>query len=183
MTWYTSSWYGLRLFQSTLPRREWRNRCHICIPPSTFQSTLPRREWRSWYLFSLLHVNFNPHSHEGSDVNVIPESIDCGISIHTPTKGVTRNGKRRKRSIYYFNPHSHEGSDKCKIFPFGKVQISIHTPTKGVTPAITVKPVVNQISIHTPTKGVTVGWKCTTRQFNTISIHTPTKGVTCQLSQ
>ena len=34
--------------------------------------------------------NFNPHSHEGSDIgNVDLETIGGRISIHTPTKGVT----------------------------------------------------------------------------------------------
>ena len=56
------------------------------------------------------------------------------ISIHTPTKGVTKGvekmGKRRS--------------------------ISIHTPTKGVTVLNFCIIQVSNISIHTPTKGVTI---------------------------
>ena len=38
----------------------------------------------------------------------------CGeISIHTPTQGVTRTLPPSKSSFYvYFNPHSHAGSDR-----------------------------------------------------------------------
>ena len=79
-------------FQSTLPRREW----HIYLASGTsengFQSTLPRREWPNvWASISTLLLYFNPHSHEGSDflgVHITLKKSD--ISIHTPTKGVTR---------------------------------------------------------------------------------------------
>ena len=80
-----------------------------------FQSTLPRREWHyadQW--FERCWFDFNPHSHEGSDKAGIGQALDyvtfqstlprrewrglhCepdtvkDISIHTPTKGVTRH--------------------------------------------------------------------------------------------
>ena len=58
-------------------------------------------------------MSFNPHTHEGCDkafslYNVMPQ-----VSIHTPTKGVTRFAA-------------------CQLNP---TQVSIHTPTKGVTDA------------------------------------------------
>ena len=61
--------------------------------------------------------NFNPHSHEGSDV-----LLRCA----------------NDRSKRYFNPHSHEGSDwyEDDMAP-GDVKISIHTPTKGATAILT----------------------------------------------
>ena len=57
-----------KLFQSTLPRREWHYDLSILTEGERFQSTLPRREW--------------------------PKSGSIGkttgqISIHTPTQGVT----------------------------------------------------------------------------------------------
>ena len=55
------------------------------------------------------------------------------ISIHTPTKGVTKSGEAKTYTI----------------------AISIHTPTKGVTADLSTDTDINQISIHTPTKGVT----------------------------
>ena len=124
------------------------------------------------------------------------------VSIHTPTKGVTR------WSLCY---------PLC-------VDVSIHTPTKGVTSINRQKGVSLIVSIHTPTKGVTlyrnVQWRnmksfnphthegcdllpwsrCLCRRsFNphthegcdkskfrwfplrSVSIHTPTKGVTLPL--
>ena len=55
-----------------------------------FQSTLPRREWRSPGTWREWIADFNPHSREGSD-NVLDTTISilCNISIHTPAKGVT----------------------------------------------------------------------------------------------
>ena len=56
------------------------------------------------------------------------------VSIHTPTKGVTRDlGKKL-------------------LTP----SVSIHTPTKGVTEIQHEVTSVDDVSIHTPTKGVTL---------------------------
>ena len=103
--------YILKLFQSTLPRRE-RLPIKSLIPYSfKFQSTLPRRERHStWSTCSNIH-NFNPHSHEGSDRGKDNPCYGCTISIHTPTKGATD----------YVNLGQ------------GVYEISIHTPTKGAT--------------------------------------------------
>ena len=38
-----------------------------------------------------IYNDFNPHSHEGSDMEMILTDADRLISIHTPTKGVTLN--------------------------------------------------------------------------------------------
>ena len=57
-----------------------------------------------------------------------------GVSIHTPTKGVTA----RPTSV-------HLDED-----------VSIHTPTKGVTGRLTASIKQSDVSIHTPTKGVTL---------------------------
>ena len=59
------------------------------------------------------------------------------ISIHTPTKGVTLFWLESLPNKKYFNPHSHEGSDDVCRFPAAlNGEISIHTPTKGVTKII-----------------------------------------------
>ena len=76
-----------------------------------FQSTLPRGERRPYFSFTFFFVNFNPHSHEGSDS--IPTSTNIGI--------------------IYFNPHSHEGSDNFNHQYSSNLIISIHTPTRGAT--------------------------------------------------
>ena len=54
---------------------------------------------------------FNPHSHEGSDDNLIELQNTIIISIHTPTKGVTYIDRAELAKTKNFNPHSHEGSD------------------------------------------------------------------------
>ena len=80
---------------------------------SKFQSTLPRGERHVRVIkYSILVPNFNPRSHEGSDVCI-------------RVAGYT---------ITYFNPRSHEGSD----FSWGSIavmytRISIHAPTRGAT--------------------------------------------------
>ena len=100
-----------RAFQSTLPRRERRVlSCNkrgyflisihtptkgatfqkrTCIHDLIFQSTLPRRERLINMVNVVAKINFNPHSHEGSDLLYV---------VTSP-------------SLTDFNPHSHEGSD------------------------------------------------------------------------
>ena len=77
------------------------------------------------------------------------------VSIHTPTKGVTKNG-----------------DDRCK-----SSRVSIHTPTKGVTWCQLCRDWLCYVSIHTPTKGVTFNSRYAELDVR-VSIHTPTKGVT-----
>ena len=143
-------------FQSTHPRRVWRIIALRNAIAVQFQSTHPRRVWLS-------HRNLF--------------TAKVGVSIHTPTKGVT--------GVLQY------------VRPIGEV--SIHTPTKGVTEAARYQLQAQRVSIHTPTKGVTykhnlfitnimfqsthprrvwlwAWWKCYT--YVQVSIHTPTKGVT-----
>ena len=105
---------------------------------------------------SACKYDFNPHSHEGSDILLICKEFNVNISIHTPTKGATcvvqilgisdvfqSTLPRRERQFIShcslsflpdFNPHSHEGSDPCLSYSlFSSSSISIHTPTKGAT--------------------------------------------------
>ena len=57
-----------------------------------FQSTLPREE-RLPAIGINYHVeDFNPRSHERSDVNVHLEDLVQIISIHAPTRGATSRG-------------------------------------------------------------------------------------------
>ena len=79
-----------------------------------------------------------------------------GISIHTPAKGVTTEGKTYVDPKFNFNPHSRKGSDACPDDTFvDTLNISIHTPAKGVTVKDRVCFGHTVISIHTPAKGVT----------------------------
>ena len=76
-----------------------------------FQSTHPRRVWHSLLILRLKMISFNPHTHEGCDSAPHCIAFVFTVSIHTPTKGVTRLRK-------YIDKYFH---------------FSIHTPTKGVT--------------------------------------------------
>ena len=60
-------------------------------------------------------MDFNPHSHEGSDFYSAEDDIWMTISIHTPTKGATASEENMTVVIV----------------------ISIHTPTKGATAILT----------------------------------------------
>ena len=80
-----------------------------------------------------LYCDFNPHSREGSDKSMHYWGDELHISIHTPAKGVTDEGKKFSQLA----------------------KISIHTPAKGVTGGLLEKMGSRYISIHTPAKGVT----------------------------
>src|SRR5665648_207120 len=81
-------------FQSTLPRRERRNRPIYGARFHRFQSTLPRRErLPSLYIASITSY-FNPRSHVGSD--------------HDRRDYILQG--------LHFNPRSHVGSDNL---PYG----------------------------------------------------------------
>ena len=77
-------------FQSTLPRGERPTAPYDWQLPQEFQSTLPRGERLSEQTHDRLTYDFNPRSHEGSDV-VLHVSYDVFklISIHAPTRGAT----------------------------------------------------------------------------------------------
>ena len=145
-------------------------------------------------------INFNPHTREGCDVGARVHSILRAISIHTPARGVTRDGQpcsldRCKISIhtpargvtaddngsesehYDFNPHTREGCDGGVRFHWRKEPISIHTPARGVTTIPCLRGTAEIISIHTPARGVTAPHLRASRS-STISIHTPARGVT-----
>ena len=109
--------FGIRviisIFQSTLPREERRPCSRHSLRILLFQSTLPREERRYPHgLQSLLFHNFNPRSHERSDIPA--GSFHCClhyISIHAPTRGAT-----------------------IKLTTISRIwMISIHAPTRGAT--------------------------------------------------
>ena len=98
-----------------------------------FQSTLPRGERHGGKGFARAVRNFNPRSHEGSDLlkrelgykydisihaptrgatHILFHTLCCDIiSIHAPTRGATNRKDRIDEALLNFNPRSHEGSD------------------------------------------------------------------------
>ena len=124
------------------------------------------------------NTSFNPHTHEGCDAGYIAphtfeetfqsthprrvwllqlfhQIVRTGVSIHTPTKGVTYFWfpsyyftllfqSTHPRRVWLrlsclptcsvcFNPHTHEGCDLANPVISAISLVSIHTPTKGVT--------------------------------------------------
>ena len=100
------------LFQSTLPRGERRLFLVFDLFHRKFQSTLPRGERLCRICHSNnIRKNFNPRSHEGSDLCQGNCTLVQEISIHAPTRGATFIRDCEKA--------------------IGK--ISIHAPTRGAT--------------------------------------------------
>ena len=100
-----------------------------------FHSTHPRRVWRA---------------------NHPSLKLSWHVSIHTPTKGVTRWRVPILPDCACFNPHTHEGCDseqRKRCVPGDMFQ---STHPRRVWPALSTK-LYNKtyVSIHTPTKGVT----------------------------
>ncbi len=111
---FLSHWLFINLFQSTLPRGE--------RPHTSPCSTAPR--------------DFNPRSHEGSDVS--PLIKERGKYDFNPRSHEGSDLLRRRKSLgrRNFNPRSHEGSDvQIRIFS-NCVSISIHAPTRGATAVV-----------------------------------------------
>ena len=123
------------IFQSTLPRGERQSTSTLKSSRNRFQSTLPRGERHtveiSYYhriqisihtptrgatgndqFYSRNSRNFNPHSHEGSDLFA-------------------------KAAVYaslHFNPHSHEGSDSSTFVAVVKPYLFQSTLPRGERP-------------------------------------------------
>ena len=90
-----------RKFQSTLPREERRKSAGPALAVKSFQSTLPREERRKLTSFiKYFTFNFNPRSHERSDVYHYPVLQVMAISIHAPTRGAT--AILHKKFVYFY---------------------------------------------------------------------------------
>ena len=129
--------FGLLIFQSTLPRRERQSsginaisKSPISIHTPTKGATLPVIKYagcetisihtptkgatHTHHCFFARLINFNPHSHEGSDKVIVQI---CPI-ISTFQSTLPRRERQKilfcLYGVVYFNPHSHEGSDRRK---------------------------------------------------------------------
>ena len=122
-------------------------------------------------------LNFNPHSHEGSDISCLSFcNRPCKFQSTLPRR--ERPYGQNTNTFYpYFNPHSHEGSDDflsfipCHSDNFnphsheGSDLLSIFQTTQcqnfnphsheGSDPELLSSSLCIFISIHTPTKGAT----------------------------
>ena len=107
--------------------------CDIYVTLHIFQSTLPRREWRYLFRYEPHQRDFNPHSREGSDRSSSMFSLFLRISIHTPAKGVTAAQPPWARCILISIHTPAKGVTTWRKSPCYLPSISIHTPAKGVT--------------------------------------------------
>ena len=128
--------------------------------------------------------NFNPRSHEGSDSSKIGQNSDTfRISIHAPTKGATSSSFHSGIRFLYFNPRSHEGSDIYAGASMTSLPIFQSTlPRRERLQIVLLFRIPHCISIHAPTKGATSFSDVDGTKFK-ISIHAPTKGATTKLFQ
>ena len=124
----------MKLFQSTLPRRERPAGRVDCKPVYHFN---PRsREWSDPTLFPFFYFcfpYFNPRSREGSDQSCKHITASGIISIHAPAKGATTMLMIvvQVRVISIHAPA--KGATGCSMCGFGIHLISIHAPAKGAT--------------------------------------------------
>ena len=149
---------------------------------------------------AMLSLNFNPRSHEGSDLcwflscpfthifqSTLPRGErrqDAGrcsavhwISIHAPTRGATHLLPQREISSV-FQSTLPRGERPASANPaFASFVISIHAPTRGATAVSGDSIVFSWISIHAPTRGATMEYLLI-NSIKIISIHAPTRGAT-----
>ena len=122
-------------------------------------------------------MNFNPHSHEGSDRTGCISKLLRAISIHTPTKGVTVFSQLLFLLLDNFNPHSHEGSDPYSS-SISDVSNDFNPHShEGSDTAVLHKQLPHMDFNPHSHEGSDVS-SCVRVNDTSISIHTPTKGVT-----
>ena len=123
------------------------------------------------------HTDFNPRSHEGSD-------LECQKSwepknyfnprSHEGSDYIRRAGNHIRCN---FNPRSHEGSDGCSDIADQVDYISIHAPTRGATALIAIGVALYKFQSTLP-RGERHFVLLITHTFIYISIHAPTRGAT-----
>mgnify|MGYP001542352953 CR=1 FL=1 len=96
------------LFQSTHLHEVWPPLFHFTSHVKEFQSTHLHEVWQSWQFSHDLINSFNPHTYMRCD-NIQLNNIGWeGVSIHTPTWGVTSIMQICQRTIRFQSTHLHE---------------------------------------------------------------------------
>ena len=142
--------------------------------------------------------NFNPRSHEGSDIFSGLGIISDVISILAPTRGATSavkiilwvstfqsslpRGERHvvgilAKAVWDFNPRSHEGSDGDWWTRIPDAPISILAPTRGATLYTQQPHHIERFQSSLP-RGERRAGNCFRRRKDAISILAPTRGAT-----
>ena len=104
---------------------------------------------------TLIMINFNPRSREGSDNIVVKIDEIQKISIHAPARGATKYSyaKTVAQAISIHAPA--RGATRFLYFNISSAEISIHAPARGATNLILESPTSSPISIHAPARGAT----------------------------
>ena len=96
------------LFQSTHLHEVWPPLFHFTSHVKEFQSTHLHEVWQSWQFSHDLINSFNPHTYMRCD-NIQLNNIGWeGVSIHTPTWGVTSNSMYCVIPPMFQSTHLHE---------------------------------------------------------------------------
>ena len=171
-----------------------------CKIPPQFQSTLPQGEWPISPNYCIMGGNFNPHSRKGSDdESFVKSSTNFTISIHTPARGVTQDGRSIVERLCKFqstlpqgewlcfpclvlihqdfNPHSRKGSDPVPLLTKAVMSLFQSTLPQGEWRAYDqcLHPSRN-FNPHSRKGSDNI--RRTPSFYITISIHTPARGVT-----
>ena len=187
-------------FQSTLPREERQSTALLPSTSMSFQSTLPREERLSNNPYIDKISNFNPRSHERSDIKIfvilLLQVSDFNPRSHERSDIASRLSLSDARN---FNPRSHERSDEyAHSKTFGDVIISIHAPTRGATDIEYSNGIIVEFQSTLPREERRLWWWCfwwhsnfnprsheRSDKFSSkiliiqwISIHAPTRGAT-----
>ena len=121
---YAQQRSSLAIFQSTLPRRERRQRVMQPLHDRPISIHTPAK---GATLYSLLDGFQN-----GISIHTPAKGATCGsryhcrrdtISIHAPVKGATTRPRLPGLPSSYFNPHSREGSDRWHRCPCPLLQV------------------------------------------------------------
>ena len=144
------------IFQSTLPREE-RPRRHA--PAHKIARNFnPRSHERSdvgCLLRLFYHLNFNPRSHERSDKPFIYKALRTIISIHAPTRGATAASVMREESSQFQStlPREERLLELALILIACVFQSTL--PREERLTDANVQLYAKSISIHAPTRGAT----------------------------
>ena len=123
------------MFQSTHPlgvrlQQRINDECkaHVSIHAPTRGATISKSKQKP------CSCSFNPRTHSGCDLLVVPTPFDPVVSIHAPTRGATW----------------------LAAVVSVAATVSIHAPTRGATKCVKCHVQFRCVSIHAPTRGATL---------------------------
>ena len=122
-------------------------------------------------------ANFNPRSHERSDLHERLFFRSVTISIHAPTRGAT-SPSMAVVPIFDFNPRSHERSDSVTLLGFWWLNIFQSTLPREERPGEAVNFVTSSTFQSTLPREERLIFIILAMTTGKISIHAPTRGAT-----